>query len=89
MCNALIEEKKTNGYVGKAFKKATVEEYLKKRRTFKDFPLRHYSQIAFNFKNIIVKELLSRLNISAENTTITLIGGYTGQFANSLKDVGM
>jgi hypothetical protein len=70
------------------FSKKTVEEYLMNRASFSKFPLRHYRQLEFSFDVRRVGELLRRLQIPTE-ITVLVFGGYTGQFAKILRDLGM
>ena len=68
------------------FSKQTVEEYALNKASFKRFPLRHYRQLEFSFDG--VGELLGRLQIPTHITGL-VFGGYTGQFANALRELGM
>jgi hypothetical protein len=71
------------------FRKKVVEEYLKNKQSFDKHPLRHYSQLELAFDANIVKKLLDRFEIPTFNTSVTVFGGYTGQFAICLRDIGM
>ncbi len=68
------------------FGKQAVEEYSLNKASFKRFPLRHYRQLEFAFDG--VGELLGRLRIPTHITGL-VFGGYTGQFANALREMGM
>ena len=86
MCDPIIDESEI--VEEEPFRKETVEEYLKKRSRFRKFPLRHYSQIELPFEENTVKQLLTRLQIPVQDIVVTVFGGYTGQFASCLKNIG-
>jgi len=87
MCDPIID--RFTKVEGEPFRKEVVEEYLKNKNSFNKYPLRHYSQLESIFDEKQVKELLSKLNIPTADTTVTIFGGYTGQFANCLRNIGM
>jgi hypothetical protein len=69
------------------FRKTNVEEYHTNPAAFSKFPQFHYSQLDTNFSGL--GQLLKKLKIPASGITTTVIGGYTGEFASSLRDLGM
>jgi len=71
------------------FLKEMVTEYLEKRDKFDRYPLRHYSQLETSFEENTVRSLLTKLRIPIPHTKVTIFGGYTGQFAKCLKNLGM
>jgi hypothetical protein len=89
MCDPIISDVATSVYELKAFRKEIVQEYLKNRKKFNKYPLRHYSQLELLFDNNLVKKLLQKLDIPFFNTRVTVFGGYTGQFARCLRSIGM
>lgn len=70
------------------FRKKTVEEYSMNGSSFSKFPLRHYRQLEVSFDVGRTGELLRRLQLPTGITAL-VFGGYTGQFANTLRDLGM
>lgn len=85
MCGPITDEFP----VEEPFRKEIVSEYLLNKDTFTKYPLRHYSQLEITFEEEQVRTLLNRLNIPIMNTRVTIFGGYTGQFATCLRDIGM
>lgn len=71
------------------YSKETVTEYLEKRGRFDRHPLRHYSQLETSFEENTIRSLLEKLQIPIPHTRVTIFGGYTGQFAKCLKNLGM
>lgn len=70
------------------FRRKTVKEYLTNKASFSKFPLRHYRQLEVSFDVERMRELLRGLRVSTEIATF-VFGGYTGQFACVLRDLGM
>ena len=87
MCDPIIDG--SEKVETEEFTKTTVTEYLKTRNTFSRFPLRHFSQLEVSFEEETIKILLERLQIPNIETTVSIFGGYTGQFAKCLRNVGM
>lgn len=90
MCDPIIDEAAIpSDHVLQQFKKESIQEYLQNKEKFHKYPLRHYSQLELPFDDNLVKKLLGKLGIPISNTTVTIFGGYTGQFAECLRTVGM
>lgn len=53
-----------------------------------DYNLRHYSQTAIDLPLEKVQELFSELSIDPDGKTVTVFGGYTGEFAERLRQLG-
>lgn len=90
MLEPIIDEQWKWKVKGK-FQPGIVEEFLKDPSEFKrkhDFPLRHYSQVVVDFSPDIINKILDRLDIEPKGKTVTVFGGYTGQFAEGLRNVG-
>lgn len=68
------------------YRKNVVDEYLANKSSFNKFPSRHYSQLEVSFDAL--SELLRRLQIIGD-LTVLIFAGYTGQFANALRNLGM
>lgn len=75
MCDPIIDSSITLDYELEPFRKETVEEYLKNRKSFDKHPLRHYSQLELIFDDNVVKKLLDKLDIPIANTKVTVFGG--------------
>jgi hypothetical protein len=71
------------------FKEDTVKEYLQTGDTSGKHPLWHYQQTQIIFSNEELITSLSKLGIPAKSTRVTVVGGFTGQFASSLRSIGM
>ena len=71
------------------FAENVVKEYLSNKTTFKKYDLRHYSQLETAFNPEQMVSMLKDLEIPITNTRATIVGGYTGQFAISLRNIGM
>lgn len=89
MCDPIVDDSITSDYELEPFKKEIVEEYLRSKNSFDKHPLRHYSQQELTFDEDIVKKSLDKLDIPIVNTRVTVFGGYTGQFADCLRSIGM
>ena len=87
MCNPIVD--KSIFPIIEPFTEENVKEFFEKRDRFDKYPLRHYSQLSINFQKNQVRELLNRLKIPIFDTRATVFGGYTGQFACCLRDIGM
>jgi len=91
MCEPIIDEKyKFRDDSNTAFEPATVKEFLAGSKSFKEkfkHPLRHYSQLNFNFDSEYINQILEEFEIK-RSAKVTVFGGYTGQFAKSLRDAG-
>jgi len=90
MLEPLIEKDAT-GKESDEFKMETVKEFLKDPSSFKNkysYPLRHYNQLILDFSTDKITTLLKKLYISPDGKTFTIIGGYTGQFAEALSQAG-
>lgn len=91
MLEPIIENKLRKDLKVDPFQIEVVEEFSKNSSKFKkkyDFPARHYSQIVVKLTPEVIKNILKKLSITPANKTITLFGGYTGQFAEVLRTVG-
>lgn len=73
----------------KRFSENIVNEYQKEKSTFKKYDLRHYSQIETVFDREQIASMLKKLEVPIKDTKVTIVGGYTGQFSVSLRDIGM
>lgn len=89
MCDPIIDEVIKLDYELEPFKKEMVEEYQKSKVSFDKHPLRHYSQLGISFDPEVVAELIRKLSVPVGDTKVTVFGGYTGQFADCLRRVGM
>ena len=87
MCDAIIDSSIRVDV--EAFRKEVVQEYLKDKNSFDKHPLRHYSQLELTFDEGIMTTLLNKLSTPIVNIRVTIFGGYTGQFANCLRKIGM
>jgi hypothetical protein len=72
-----------------AFREESVQEYLSSKQNFTKFPRRHYSQTEVGFDTEEVRRQIERIDVPIKNTRVTVFGGYTGQFALSLKMLGL
>jgi len=52
-------------------------------------PLRHYTQLVIEFNPVEFQKIFLKLGIPTNNICVTVIGGYTGQFASLLNSLGM
>lgn len=70
----------------------TVTSYVDNPETFKEnhgHPRHHYSQATRGWGDTdTATTLLNRLDIPPRETTITIVGGFTGEFAETLRDAG-
>jgi len=87
MCDPIIDD--SERVETEQFSREIVAEYLKERSGFTRYPLRHYSQLEILFEESTIKNLLDRLTIPVPETSVTVFGGYTGQFAECLRKLGM
>jgi hypothetical protein len=87
MCDPIIDDSEI--IEKEAFTKEVVNEYLEKRSSFDGYPLRHYSQLEMSFEESTVKRLLDKLHVPILHTKVTIFGGYTGNFAKCLRNLGM
>lgn len=71
------------------YSKETLDEYKRLRTSFTKYPLWHYSQLETKFNNDSIQKILVKFAIPTENITVTVFGGYTGEFASCLRDIGM
>lgn len=65
-----------------------MEKFKKGGSDIEKSKLRHYNQLATQFDDSTIRFALSKFKIPIP-TRITVYGGFTGQFADSLKRVGM
>lgn len=65
-----------------------MEKFKKGGSDIERSKLRHYNQLVTQFDDSAIRFALSKFKIPIQ-TRITVYGGFTGQFANSLKRVGM
>lgn len=70
------------------FTKAAVERFKKREDDIERSNLRHYNQIVTQFDGSAIRFALSKFHIPIK-TRVTVYGGFTGQFAESLMMVGM
>lgn len=73
------------------FQPEVVDEFAKNSNEFKeefDYNMRHYSQRAMDLRLEIVRELLDSLSLDIQGKTVTVFGGYTGEFADRLRKLG-
>jgi hypothetical protein len=70
------------------FTKAAVERFKKRRDDIERCNLRHYNQIVTQFDGSAILSALSKFQIPIK-TRVTVYGGFTGQFAESLMKIGM
>lgn len=78
------------GQVKKEFQLETVEEFSRDPSEFKkkySYRLIHYSQLVVDFSPEIIGKILNKLDINPSGKRITVFGGYTGQFAEALRNV--
>ena len=87
MCDPIIDDSERIEKM--QFSLEMVTEYLEKRGRFDRHPLRHYSQLEMSFEESTIKSLLYKLHIPTLHTRVTIFGGYTGQFAKCLRNLGM
>ena len=87
MCDPIID--KSIFIETDQFKEENVKEYIENKRLFTKHPSRHYSQLETNFQAKEIEKLLQKLDIPFDDTRVTIFGGYTGQFASCLRDIGM
>lgn len=91
MFEPIIEKNHRENLYLKAFQKKAVREFSNNPSKFKkkyDYPLRHYSQMAVNLDPKIMLNIFKKLSINTTNESVTVFGGYTGQFAESLRTIG-
>jgi hypothetical protein len=72
----------------KPFTKEVVEDFVKGRPSSSKFPSRHYSQLTMLFDEELIVKSLKKFGIPTTGKAL-IFGGYTGQFARSLKKIGM
>ena len=87
----IIEKQRLNHEELEPYQVRVVREYSKDISTFQkryDFPLRHYNQTEIEFDTETISKIIKRLSIDPTNKLITVFGGYTGQFAECLRDLG-
>lgn len=53
-----------------------------------NYPSKHYNQKRVRFEPAVFEELFERLSIEREGRTVTVFGGYTGEYAECLRKVG-
>jgi hypothetical protein len=70
------------------FTKVAVEKFKKGKSDLEKSKLRHYNQLVTQFDDSATRFALSKFKIPIQTRT-TVYGGFTGQFADSLKRVGM
>ena len=87
MCDPIITQ--SINIETEPFSKEAVNEYLEKRTKFTKYFLRHYSQTEVNFEPSQIEKILVKLKIPINGTKVTVFGGYTGEFANCLRNMGM
>jgi hypothetical protein len=87
MCDPIIDD--SERIETEQFSKEMVAGYLKERGSFTRHPLRHYSQLETSFEDGTIRSLFDKLHIPLLQTRVTVFGGYTGQFAKCLKDLGL
>ena len=87
MCDPIVDS--SISVETRQFTEEVVKKYLQAKDSFKEYPLRHYSQINVPFNDGNVTGMLGKLGIPIKNTVATVLGGYTGQFANCLRRIGM
>ena len=89
MCDPLEDINELDKVSKEWYSENVVKEYLKDKEHFKRFDLRHYSQLTTEFNPKQTTAMLKKLGIPIPNTKVTIVGGYTGQFASLLRDIGM
>jgi len=70
------------------FTKVAVERFKKRKGDIERSNLRHYNQLVAQFDDSAIRFALSKFQIPIQ-TRVTAYGGFTGQFAESLKKIGM
>lgn len=70
------------------FTKVAVERVKKREGDIERSNLRHYNQLVTQFDDSAIRFALSKFQIPIQ-TRVTVFGGFTGQFAESLKRIGM
>jgi hypothetical protein len=70
------------------FTKDIVEKYKDDKSSFEKNKLRHYDQLVTKFDQTAIRNALLKFKIPT-NIRVTVYGGYTGQFALALREMGM
>jgi hypothetical protein len=70
------------------FTKVAVEKFRKEEKDIEKSRLRHYNQLITQFDDSATRFVLSKLKIPIQ-ARATIYGGFTGEFADSLRRVGM
>lgn len=70
------------------FTKVAVERFNMRKGDIERSNLRHYNQLVTQFDGSTIRFALSKFKIPVQ-TRVTVYGGFTGQFAESLKRIGM
>ncbi len=70
------------------FTRVAVERFRNRRSEIERSNLRHYNQIVTQFDDSTIRFALSKFKIPIQ-TRVTVYGGFTGQFAESLNRIGM
>lgn len=70
------------------FTKATVDKFLIRAGDIEKKYLRHYNQLVTRFDDSSIRAVLAKFGIPIE-ARVTVYGGFTGQFAESLRRIGM
>lgn len=91
MCRPIVDDSMKESGENEPFKKQIINEFqidpVKFRKKY-EHPERHYSQLKVKFDKESIIKLFWKLNITPDDKTITLFGGYTGQFADILREIG-
>jgi hypothetical protein len=86
MCDPIIDD--SIRIEDEPFTKDVVEDFVRGRPSSSKFPSRHYSQLAMSFDEELTVKSLKKFGIPTTSKAL-IFGGYTGQFARSLKRIGM
>lgn len=81
-------EEKPNLKMQELFTKSAVEKFQRTPNEIERKYLRHYNQLTKYFDDAAIHTALSRFGIPDE-ARVTVFGGFTGQFAESLRRAGM
>lgn len=75
---------------GKKYDPEVVEEFGRNGSDAVEFPSRHYNQRFTDWGDSeTITTLLSRFDIDPAENTMVVIGGFTGEYANALKEAGV
>jgi hypothetical protein len=75
-------------YRKELFTEAAVEKFKRGDSDIEKGDLRHYNQLVTKFDDSAIRSALSKFRIPIQSQ-ITVFGGFTGQFAESLRRIGM